>query len=364
MHAIQNGGQRKFHPSQRELVFDVDLTDYDVVRNCGCSGAQICNKCWKMMNMAMKVMDVGLKEDFGFQHVAWFYSGRRGVHAWVCDEKARKLSDHARAAVATYFEVNLGSEKNQNIELTNPLHPTLERARKTLEPMFIQHILPESGHGILASLEECEKLLSSLPPAAKDIAETLLDKWEKNMQDKSPAEKWDQIQSYLNFLLGKTPEGRKAAKSRKKLSQMETTKLELWPTEQIFKYTYPRLDINVSKMQNHLLKSPFCVHPKTGRVCVPIDIQKVDEFDPFAVPTLGSLMKELDEYDAKHGNSSQEEDKENVSSNKGVEFEWEKTSLKESFDYFRNEVLMPMWKDLRRQERNVKEEQAALVGDW
>ena len=28
------------------------------------------------------------------------------------------------------------------------------------------------------------------------------------------------------------------------------------------------------------MKSPWCVHPKTGRVCVPIDPTKVDEWDP------------------------------------------------------------------------------------
>ena len=57
------------------------------------------------MNMAVKVMDAGLRDDFGFEHICWFYSGRRGVHCWVCDESARTLSDSGRSAVANYFEV-------------------------------------------------------------------------------------------------------------------------------------------------------------------------------------------------------------------------------------------------------------------
>jgi DNA primase small subunit len=105
--ALQGSSTRKFTTEQRELVFDVDLTDYDGVRKCGCSQANICSKCWKMMTMAMKVMDAGLREDFGFENIAWIYSGRRGVHAWVCDETARTLSNEGRSAVATYFQVRV-----------------------------------------------------------------------------------------------------------------------------------------------------------------------------------------------------------------------------------------------------------------
>ncbi|MEE6522030.1 hypothetical protein FKM82_020423 [Ascaphus truei] len=54
----------------------------------------------------------------------------------------------------------------------------------------------------------------------------------------------------------------------------------------MLQYCYPRLDVNVSKGLNHLLKSPFSVHPKTGRISVPIDLKTLDQFDPFAVPTI------------------------------------------------------------------------------
>jgi DNA primase small subunit len=62
----------------------------------------------------------------------------------------------------------------------------------------------------------------------------------------------------------------------------------------VLQYTYPRIDAEVSKHRNHLLKAPFCVHPKTGRLCVPVDPETIDEFDPERVPTVGQLLRELD----------------------------------------------------------------------
>jgi DNA primase small subunit len=227
----------------------------------------------------------------------------------------------------------------------------LVRAYDVLEPMFIESVLPESGHSLLASADYWEPLLDTLPDAAKNmVGANLSKKWSgKEGAMTSPAEKWEQIKQHLETCFGK--KGGVEVKKTKNVSSLEKQKIENWPFEVVFKYTYPRLDINVSKMQNHLLKSPFCVHPKTGRVCVPIQVETVDDFDPFQVPTLAQLMKELDEYQEKEDSGRKVQD-------------WHKTSLKEYFEPFQKEFLEPMLKDLRRKGREEAEEQAAVIGDF
>ncbi|KAI5220741.1 Dna Primase Small Subunit, partial [Manis pentadactyla] len=93
--------------------------------------------------------------------------------------------------------------------------------------------------------------------------------------------------------------------------------------EIMLQYCFPRLDINVSKGISHLLKSPFSVHPKTGRISVPIDLQKVDQFDPFTVPTISSICHELDAVST----NEEEEENEAKSNMKHRTRDYKKTNL-------------------------------------
>ena len=122
---------------------------------------------------------------------------------------------------------------------------------------------------------------------------------------------------------------------------------------------YPRLDVNVSTHRNHLLKSPWCVHPKTGRVCVPIDPSKVDEWDPHTTPTVASLADELD------SNAISNQKDEDSTSNKRMKIsDVDKTSLKSYMEYFENSFLAPLYADIKQNFRDEAEKQAAITGDW
>ncbi len=306
-----------FKPLSKELCFDIDLTDYDDIRTC-CDKANICNKCWQFMTMAIKVIDVALRDDFGFKHIMWVYSGRRGAHAWVCDKKARTMDDQKRRAVAGYLEViRGGAQSGKKVNLRRPLHPHLTRSLDILKTHFQDDVLEQQNPW--AEAERSERLLQLLPD--KTLNDSLRKKWDA-APGRASTSKWADIDA-----LAKTG----ASKSLDAKALLEAKQ------DIVLEYTYPRLDIEVSKKLNHLLKSPFVVHPGTGRVCVPIDPDALDDFDPLGVPTVQNLLQEIDDWEGDEDSSA-----------KPVQ-DWEKTSLKPYVEQFRSFVSA-----LTKDENDVK----------
>lgn len=68
-------------------------------------------------------------------------------------------------------------------------------------------------------------------------------------------------------------------------------------------YCYPRLDVNVTKGFNHLLKSPFSIHPKTGKVSIVFKPANARMMKLEEVPTIYSLLDDSAENSAQHQNN-------------------------------------------------------------
>lgn len=177
-------------PEAKELVFDIDVTDYEDVRTqCPCKDKQICQKCWIFLACAIGVLDHVLKEHFGFKHMLYVFSGRRGVHCWVCDIEAHSLTEQARKGIVSYFK-----EWESNATVLGDGH--------------IQKLL-KRAHALYYGEEASSEALA----------------------------------------------------------------------DQITQQMAPRLDEEVTRKMSHAIKLPFCVHPSTGNVCVPIEPALAYEFN-------------------------------------------------------------------------------------
>ena len=151
----------------------------------------------------------------------------------------------------------------------------------------------------------------------KMLNEALRKKWDA-APGRSSADKWADIDAIASTGVSKALEAKAAREALLEAKQ-----------DIVLEYTYPRLDVEVSKKQIHLLKSPFVIHPGTGRVCVPIDTERLTTFDPLGVPTVTELLAEIDVFDVRGTREEPEE--------KRIQ-DYEKTSLKPYVDYFRNYV--------------------------
>jgi DNA primase small subunit len=98
--------------------------------------------------------------------------------------------------------------------------------------------------------------------------------------------KWNLVTKELNLNV--------QSDKTKKNSQSKYTVAELCLKEIKLNLTYPRLDINVSKHINHLLKSPFCIHPKTGLISVPLNEDDILYFDIEKIPAIEESLGSID----------------------------------------------------------------------
>lgn len=132
---------------------------------------------YRFMVIAIKILERALRDDFGWKYLLWVFSGRRGIHCWICDESARKLSSSERGTVIDYLVLlSAGDSKRYNVN--NPfvklvaINTIITYFKLIIITIFITYIRRSisiireefgsllSEQNFLGTTEQCNKILS------------------------------------------------------------------------------------------------------------------------------------------------------------------------------------------------------------
>lgn len=273
----QKQGLANVFPVERELVFDIDMSDYDNVRSC-CTGKSICACCWAWMSCAAHVLHTLLSDDFGFKYILPVFSGRRGIHLWVCDRRARQLTNDERTALVGYLTVvapkTLRSSVVADLANHRPIHPSIRHVLRTQLDRAFMALFVTSTPENLNNIE-------SSPKAAYIVHDATVAVLKLGRRDAL-----NRFQQHIHFQEGNVLDWL----SYRRALGPEQEAVDVLHAVQLL-LLYPRLDEHVSTRRDHLLKLPFCVHPATGSLCCPLEWKEVDGFNPTAdAPKLTEML--------------------------------------------------------------------------
>ncbi|MHA2295127.1 MAG: DNA primase catalytic subunit PriS [Candidatus Hodarchaeales archaeon] len=222
----------------RELVFDLDLDLYDPVRRCGCRGAgQFCIHCWELIVTAATFIHDSLIIDFGIDErdIHWFFSGRRGLHAWINDPEFTQLDSTTRSAIVSYLSMI-------NDDVVDPL-PWSPLFRQRIHDLVIDSFIIDAGQ---VELLEC----GLRPVEVKKILQLR----------HSPSTTIERLLE-LTF-----PKGLYLTNERVK--------------NNILKLRSPRFDRKVTTDITRLLRVPGTIHSRTNKISKSVRFDKLSSFDP------------------------------------------------------------------------------------
>ncbi|MHA2225622.1 MAG: DNA primase catalytic subunit PriS [Candidatus Hodarchaeales archaeon] len=224
-----------------ELVFDIDLDEYDAVRKyvCECQGAdQVCHRCWQLVTLAILIIDETLRFDFGMNDIIWLFSGRRGIHAWVLDKIGFELNQEQRKSIIDYLSVIHGEDETARIQERMKLKYDF---RKRIEHTVFKYFLKNIRHKDLLGLGFSSSIASDI----------------KRQLDHQEGQVDENLSKYFNLRLSKINK-----------------------YDEIMRRWVPRIDHKVTIDLRRLIRLPYSIHGKTGKIARIIDTGDITKFNP------------------------------------------------------------------------------------
>ncbi len=142
----------------KELVFDIDLTDYP--RVC-CEDKKVCEKCYEIIKCSVKIMDYILREEFGFTEYGFVFSGRRGVHCWILNNNF--MNETIRNDIFNYF--NNVVESNLKVDAYSEIMDEFYTG-----PDQIQKFFPRLDKQVTVKIKHLIKMPFSIHPDTLNIS--------------------------------------------------------------------------------------------------------------------------------------------------------------------------------------------------
>lgn len=273
---IAAAGQLNYPPSvfrthvvdDREVIFDLDLTDYSDVRTCCTNEKKCCRLCWKYASATMEMINNFLGKKY--KHILFTFSGRRGIHCYIFDKQARLARKNILDEISLTTRVDgiytINDDVNINCDFI--LSNTAVMA-KYFDEICIQD----------QNLFSCDLGMDALVRVASF----------------SGVEYGNTIEQLLAPYRGKNPSSRKIMDLFKKTLMAKSKRLYQFSKIILLVEIFcPRFDTQVTIDPNHLLKIPFSIHSSTHNIILPLIKNKPFNPETDAI-NLVKLLHELSE---------------------------------------------------------------------
>lgn len=268
----------------KELVFDLDIPDYD--RFCGCGRAKmLCHVCWLHLEGSYFILQFILTHLYGYspQNLLYVFSGSKGFHCFVNDSRAMRLTGPQRLFLYNSIAVKNGGESsssghgpyNKNGIISDDSSVAYQGDRQLMEWMKLYE--PERR---AVSLDDklthlfTELVLKSRDLLANNIAfrewimskarlhypscqERIRQQWQESLKDKSSCTSVGLWQILCKF---------------DAYGMLSVSKQPLVPFSQfiIYRLYYPIID-QKPLLMDQTIKLPFAIHPATKNIALPFD---------------------------------------------------------------------------------------------
>jgi len=270
-HFKESGGN-KLVRLKKELVFDMDVTDF--TRYCACHDVKrLCPACWPQLQGASLILQHIVENHLGYEqrHCLWVFSGRRGLHCFINDPCAMSLSDTERQQLYKRLSIATGDDARLIAFITS-LSRREPEFLASIEKFFLDSVLREQDLLNTTTTDAKRETLEAfclrhLRQRHQALYHLVKSAWDKLTVSQSPTKK---------TRLDMTPSDNLSMRKWKALLSLESLAVSPYKASAFIcvRFFYPVIDKGPLRL-THQIKLPFSVHASTLNVALPLSQEDI-----------------------------------------------------------------------------------------